>query len=172
MGYCAASDVGSLTKNILGSQTMFSSSTTPTIQEVNTWISTGCNLIETALNGGGYSTPVASTTTIYGHLRHCNSLYAAGMVELSRTNVTLAPGERTRGQVFFEMFEDCLSSLLKQDLTLAGITRQSSGKLYTGGISISDKQSRESDTDRVNPRFNRGQFDYPGTIGPNSGTAS
>ncbi len=32
---------------------------------------------------------------------------------------------------------------------------------YAGGISVSDKDSVEENTDRVNPAFERGQFDNP-----------
>lgn len=35
--------------------------------------------------------------------------------------------------------------------------------VYAGGISKSDKDTRESDTDRVEPYFTRTQFDDPGT---------
>lgn len=34
---------------------------------------------------------------------------------------------------------------------------------FAGGISITDKDSREEDTDRVRPAFTRDQFAYPGT---------
>jgi len=40
-------------------------------------------------------------------------------------------------------------------------------KPYAGGISESDKDAAESDTDRVAPNFRIGQFDHPG-IGVNS----
>ncbi len=35
--------------------------------------------------------------------------------------------------------------------------------LYAGGISVSDKDTQESDSDRVDPDFYKGQFDYSGT---------
>lgn len=172
MAYASSSDVAILCQNILAGASNFSTSTSPTLAAVNRWLSSGCGVIETMLNGKGYSTPVASGTAAAEHLVDCNALFAAARVELSRTNVTLGPGERTRGQVFQEYFEDCMESFFQSDLTLAGVSRQGSGVLYTGGISISDKQSREEDTDRVKPRFNRGQFDTPGTITPNTTTAS
>jgi len=37
---------------------------------------------------------------------------------------------------------------------------------YAGGISVSDKVSVETDTDRVPPSFNRGQFDDLLPVGP------
>lgn len=34
---------------------------------------------------------------------------------------------------------------------------------YSGGISVSDKETREADTDWDKPAFSRGMHDYPGT---------
>ncbi len=172
MAYCSGCDVAVLVQNILGGQDGFSTSTSPAIDAVNRLMTSGCGIIETRLQAGGYSVPPASDTAIYSELVHCNALFAAGWVEMSRTNATVSKGERTRGQVFLEMFEGCMGSLLGRDLTLAGLTRQSAGRLYAGGISIADKQAKESDTDRVAPRFGRGMMDSPGTIGPGIGTAS
>jgi hypothetical protein len=39
----------------------------------------------------------------------------------------------------------------------------SSWQAYSGGISKSDKRSRESDTDWDRPSFSRGMHDYPGS---------
>ena len=35
------------------------------------------------------------------------------------------------------------------------------GQAYAGGISISDKETTEADTDRVQPEFYKGEFDNP-----------
>lgn len=43
---------------------------------------------------------------------------------------------------------------------------------YTGGISDSDKTTREADTDRTKPQFLLGMDDYPGTGPGRSGSAS
>ena len=43
---------------------------------------------------------------------------------------------------------------------------------YAGGISRSDKQSYEDDTDRVTPAFHIGQFDSPGVQTPGSASTS
>lgn len=45
-----------------------------------------------------------------------------------------------------------------------GLSRRAGGSdgIYAGGISISDKESEESDTDRVDPGFERHQFDHEG----------
>lgn len=171
-GFCAASDVSIMVKNILGDEPIFSTSTSPNVKAVNSWITTGCGVIELQLASRGYSVPVASTALAFEMLKRCNALWVAARVEESRTNITLAPGERTRGQVFHEQFGECMDTLLKNDLTFAGVSRSAVGQPYAGGISVADKQSNESNTDRVKPRFMRGQFDFPGTIDQTTTTAS
>lgn len=164
MGYCAASDVAIMSKNILGKEPIFTSSTSPNIQSVNSWISTGCAVIDTHLAAAGYNVPVASGTTVFGMLTRCNTLWAAARVEESRTNITLARDERTRGQVFDEQFKECIDTLTGMDLTFAGLTRTSEATIYAGGIKVADKRTNEQDSTLVTPRFMRDQFDFPGTI--------
>lgn len=171
MAYCSSSDVAILSQNILSGACDFSSSTAPTLSAVNQWMTSGCATIESMIKAAGYSPP-SSGTTAFEALLDCNALYAAARVEMSRTNVTLARGERTRGQVYGEMFTECMEQFLAQDLTLVGLTRVAGGKLYVGGISIDQKQTEESDTDRVKPRFGRGMHDWDGTLTPNTTTAS
>jgi hypothetical protein len=174
MAYCSASDVAGLCQNILNGKPTFGAATCPMTMMVKTWMSSGCGIIETRLGAAGYATPVASTTSVYQQLVDCNALYAAARVEMSRTNITLGPGERTRGQVFQEMFEDCITGLLEAgDLTMIGLSRNTArGTVFAGGISASQKQSQEADTDRVRPRFERGQMNWEGSTEPRGSTAS
>ena len=155
MPYASTSNVAPLCQNVLGGASNFSASSSPTETSVCAWLSSGCSVIESYLAGRGYSVPVGAGTVAYSWLTDLNALYAAAYVEMSRSNVTLGPGERTRGQVFDEMFWRNLNHLGARDLTVAGIARSSYAKLYVGGISVDDKQSIESNSDRVKPRFAR-----------------
>jgi len=172
MAYASASNVAAWSQNILGGASTFSSSTSPTLTAVTNWLTSGCAVIEATLSGEGYNVPPASGTVAYDWLSELNALYAAARVELSRTNITVGPGERTRGQVFNDMFHSGLKRLLVTNLSATGLSKSATGGLYTGGISISDKDSRKANTDRVQPRFSRGQFDFPGTIRPATTAAS
>ena len=178
MAYCAASTVAGYTRNLLGPDKIFTESSCPTLNSVESWLSSGCSVIETVLAGAKYSTPVPTTSGVYGWVSELNALWAAAHAEMSRTNVTLSPGERTRSQVMFEYFWSELEKLILgiggngNDLTLVGLTRTSVGKLYVGGISVSDKQIWESDSDRVQPAFFRGMGKFPGTIDLHPSTAS
>ena len=172
MAYSSASDVAGLCRNILGGASNFTTSTSPTLAAVNNWLSSGCALIETALADKGYSMPVPATALVYDQVGNLNSLFGAGHVELSRTNVRLGPGERTRGQQFLEQFRAGLKWLAQMDLTRAGLERESQGKLYAGGISIADRDTVEDDTDRVEPRFKRDMFKRSGVVWPAGTSAS
>jgi hypothetical protein len=46
--------------------------------------------------------------------------------------------------------------------------KQGSATAYCGGISISDKQTVETDTDRTSPIFERGEFNNQGSDDPNN----
>jgi len=161
VSYAAASDVAGHCQNILDGTDNFTMSTCPTLSDVNAWLSSGCSIIETVLTANRYSVPPASSTSVYGWLRDLNALFGAARAEMSRSNVTLAPGERTRGQVFLAEFWSGVKQLTTLDLTGVGLSRSGTGTIYTGGISIAAKDAFESDSDRVSPRFRRGMFDFP-----------
>lgn len=167
MAYASASNVAALCKNLLGSASTFSSSTCPTDTSVDTWLSSGCAVINAHISGNGYSVPVASTAAIYDELVDLNALYAATRAELSRINIVVNIDERARYQIFDKMFWDGLARLGSMDLTSMGLSKTSSTVApYAGGISVADKESYETNTDRVNPRFHRGMHDFPGIRHP------
>lgn len=172
MGYCSASDVAGLCRSLLGGEERFSEDTDPTRNDVDSFISSGCSVLETELQGWGYSVPPAATTTVYQWLADLNRLYAAARAEMSRVTETVGMGERTRGQVFDDWFWRDLDRLKARDLTMAGLSRSTTGKVYVGGTSKAAKQAVEDDSDRVKPAFSRGMFDFPGTRTPRTTTAS
>ena len=157
--YASAGDVAALCRNLLGNSAAFSVSSSPMLTEINTWLASGRDTIDTVISNLNYAVPIASTAPLYGMLRDMNTLYAAARAEMSRINVTLGPGERTHGQVFDEMFKTQLNTLSSLNLwTLGALPLDATGttaKLFGGGISVANKDSYESNTDRVAPRFKR-----------------
>lgn len=172
MAYSSASDVSSLCRNLIAPSKAFTLSTCPTLTEVNSWLSSGCSLIELKLGSCGYGLPAASGTVIYDHLSHLNTIYAAGWAHNSRMTATVTADERTVGDRYLMAFDKEIGNLCEYDLTLVGLSRVGSRDLYAGGISVSDKQRQENLPDRVSPRVSRGMFSFPGTIDPHGTTAS
>ena len=119
-------------------------------------MSSGCALIETRLQSLGYGA-VPATAGIYSYLGDLESSYAAYRAELARGSPRTAAGERSRADGFKKAFDDGLKSLAEMDLSRSGVEHTS--KLYAGGISVDDKETVESDSDRVEPRFFRNVFD-------------
>ena len=155
MAYAAASDVGALCRNLLGSASDFSTSSSPTLAAVTTWLSSGCAGINGTIGSRGYGV-IPATSGAYDIAKQANAIYAAWMAESSRTNARTAPGDRTRADNFKKDFQTFLDVLKMLDLSSLGVTQ--TGRVWTGGISVADKDGAEGDTDRVVPRFNRGQF--------------
>ncbi len=155
MAYTTSASVAAFCANLITGASDFSASTIPTQAQVNNWIAQGTNQIDTALRARGL-TPPTSGCDIYGQLADLNTYYAIARAEKTRTNVRLAPGERTRGQVFQKDFDEGLKLLLSTDLSRAGLTYAHAG--YVGGISVSDKDTVENLGDREPMRFSKGQF--------------
>jgi len=166
MTYSSASDAALFCPELVGDNTGFDDQTTPTRKQVNQFISRGYSRINTALAQAGYNTPISSAATVYDTLTDLEALYAGARAQMARMSSRLGPEERGKGQVLMEQFDKELAALCAKDLTRAGATRVSSGRLYVGGISRSDKKSYEDDTDRVQPRFKRGEFKRRGTQQP------
>jgi len=170
MPYASVDQVAALCRNLLGTATQFGSSTSPTVYEVESFLSSGCSAIEIRLSAAGYDVPVAAGSRAYDFISHLNTLYGAAYAEMSRTNVVLGPGERTRGQQFLAQFNNEIDGFISLDLTGMGISRSSRGEIYVGGTSKADVNSNISDTDRVPPRFFRGMLQTSGTLEPSEST--
>lgn len=161
MAYCSASNVFSYVKNLIRGEVRFSEDSDPTLNEITWYMSTGCATIHTELSKNGWTVPAASGTALYDKLSDLNALYAAARAELSRVNVTVQPGERTRGQVYLQMFENDLTKLVESDLAdIGGELSTSDAEIYLGGVSEDNKDTYYDNTDRVPNRFRRSQFKF------------
>lgn len=131
----------------------------PTSADVNEWLEEGYAIINAKLSAG-YSVPVSSTADAYPLVRRLNEMYAAGIVEMTRTVMTTGPNDNQRQISFESRFDKGLDALMRLDLSAMGVGYTST--MYIGGISESDKESAEDDTDRIMTSFRRGQFANPG----------
>jgi hypothetical protein len=160
--YASAAQVVPLCQNLLGGASAFTTSSSPTLASVEMWLGQAYDTINVRLSGSGIQVPIAATTSLYGQLEMLNTLYAAGMAEMSRINVILSPGERTRGQVFLEMFWKQLGELgTAGDLSaVGGGGRSDMAPLYAGGVNAADKASIDANSKFVKPRFKRDMFRF------------
>lgn len=165
MAYASASDVSALCRNLIGAGSGFDSGTCPTGSQVASWLSTGCAVINGQLAGNGYTSGIPTTSAAYEIAQQANALYAAWFAERSRQNAKTTADERTRADYFKRDFEALMKILLDMDLTRVGLT-QSGNLPYAGGISVSDKDTVDSNTDRVEPRFVRGMYRNPDALEP------
>ena len=170
MAYASASDVSILTPHLLSGSTAstFTTSTSPTLNSVNSWLSSGCAMINARLGSKGYDS-IGESSGAYEFARQANALYGAWMAEMSLLSARVSKSENARAQIFKKDFEDMVGMLLSLDLSQMGVTRGKAPPAnYAGGISETDKTETEDDTDRVRPRFGRGMFDNSDTMKPDT----
>lgn len=145
----------------------FSTSTQPTLAEVEQWLTEGYRLINVHLMAYGYDAD-QTDADVKGALQRFNVLYAAAMVEYSQASAGFTEGSSGRGDMFMRQFEDGLPKLVNSvGFSRLGATKSEelSGHLSVGGRSISDKRTIETDSDHVPYLFRRGQFDNKGAAG-------
>lgn len=158
MAYATAQDVADLTPWLLGQgEDNFSRTSRPTEAAVERWLTRGAAKIDAGLRARGYGTPVGAGAIVYEQVVDVNALYGAYKAESTRMSSRIAVTERTRSQMFKSDFDKALKELLAMDLSQTGVAHTT--QIKAGGISKSDKESEETNTDRVKPRFSRGQFD-------------
>jgi hypothetical protein len=164
MAYCTTEDVFDMAVSLIGrGATRFDETTNPSERAIERWMTSGCAIIETSLRAHRYNAPPPIDTPVYDMLSELNALYAAARAEMTRAVATLDMGQRTKGQVLLQQFNDGLKSLCEMDLTIAGATRSDQvGRVYTGGINAADKDAQAANM--IPSRFARGQFNIPGTI--------
>jgi hypothetical protein len=158
VGFCTTCHVYSHVFSLVKPASAFDTTTCPSLSDVEQWVTTGCAVITTHLAGLGYGVP-SSGTAIYEMLGQANALWAAALAEDSRISARISTDERTRGDRFLRQFDKLMERVAGMDLSRAGLSQTSVA--FAGGISKASKDGYNSDTDRVPPRFVRGQFRNP-----------
>jgi len=97
----------------------------------------------------------------YAVANEANNLYAAARIALTLASKFARKANLQVGDLR-KSFRDLQANYLDlaQRLRIEGA--KSGTVAYAGGISISDKDAVREDSDRVQPRFSRGQFEQPG----------
>ena len=94
MAYASASDVAALCRNLANGGSTFDATTCPNGSQVNVWLSTGCAVINSRVQGMGYTPPLTGTAAEVA--QQANACYAAWFAERSRHNARTTADERTR----------------------------------------------------------------------------
>lgn len=166
MSYSTCAMVGGRIPNLINGASDIENTCDPKLVPASativTFMSGGCALIQAKINAMGFAAPDAGglLTDWFGDIE---ADYAAWRAELSRSSPRTAKGERSRADDFRKAYEAALRSLDKMDLGMLGFTRleaQGSG-WYVGGVSVSDKEAVESNSDRVAPAITRDGFANP-----------
>lgn len=161
--YASACDVAAWTPMLTRGGSNFTTSTSPTLAQVNRFIQWITSDMHSFFYSEGYSGSAASDAAMFDQLVMVNALGAAATAELTRVAGTVTVRERTRGQVLWGMYEQQRGLLIGMDLSQAGFGIDTKSP-YAGGTEVSDKQVDESDTNLTVPRFFREQFRAPGTV--------
>lgn len=89
----------------------------------------------------------------------CLGLVARYAREVTRTVGDLSVQASERQKHYQELHEHFASQVGES----GGMTPYVNAAPYVGGISDSDRRAQEADTDRVDPAFEQGKMDFPGT---------
>ena len=164
MAFSSSERAAALIPNILNGASNYDdlgAEITPGSAAFTLFHSSGCALIRGELATMGYPDAIGTGHVLYDFVADIEANYVAYRAELSRSSPRTAAGERGRADNFKRAWQDGLKTLRSIDLTRMGSTptsAQGSG-WYTGGISDAEKSAVESDSDRVEPRFARGDFE-------------
>ncbi len=149
----------------LTNEGIFDETTMPTLSQVESFITDAYYDIGTKLMDYGYS-DTQSGTKIVGVLQHYNALGACAKVELTQPSVGYKAGENTRYDRFYKEFEKVDKLIQSPAFERMGATKSYglSAGLSVGGISISDKEEIETDSDHEPYFFTRDLMKHPDTV--------
>jgi len=93
-----------------------------------------------------------------------NVYRAAGLAARTMQAKTSSKVSKTVGKLKIDLSDQAKAWGTLSDEFYAKGKSKGSPRPYAGGISISDKNTREANIDRVEPDFFKGQDDFPGTV--------
>jgi hypothetical protein len=163
-GVSAKAFVESLQRQYTNAGT-FDTSSTPTLAQVETFLTMGSGEIALKLVSNGYSQAQTESDTLTV-LERFNVMAAAELIELSRPTAggVFTESEPVSRLNAFSSWRRQLDMLIKSNgLSALGANRTGTGQT-TGGISISDKEIIETDTDFEPLIFGKDRFQHPETV--------
>lgn len=163
MAYSSVNEIAPMVRHLLDGSSAFSTTTTPTAEEVTTILRRLSGVLDTALAAAGFSVPIDDPTAKLS----CDEwTLRQAVAELRAMYPHMGLGEQEtprRPDVFAEAMAFAkMQAQAFRNLGLAVTTVTSEGLTFTAY----DKHSQRSDPDNSTleqPKFRRGMFDNPGT---------
>jgi len=168
MAYGSASGVAALCKHLTNEgDGAFNNDTTPTRRQVLAFLDDGSALMDAEIAQHGFTTPV-SASLVVAVLDPIAEYYAAAMAEsietVSRSDWQ-GTSESSKPTHWMDMHRDSMDRILSERgraLAILGAGRgvDLSEYLHAGGLSEDEKDTWESDSDFIQPRFKVGMMEY------------
>ena len=138
----------------------FSTSTRPTLAQVEKFIDRVSGILNIILTNEGFSIPVSQATAKLALDDFVVTWTVAYTHSANRAGPFSPEKREVRGELSFRAIMDEAKSFVKEfsrGLEWLGVTRthRRGEGLYAGGISVTGKDTFEDDTDRVLPAFTR-----------------
>ncbi len=142
----------------------FDSDTTPTLSQVEEFITDIYYDIGLKLTSYGYA-QVQTDANVKGALQRYNVFGACAQIELTQPSVGYKGGENTRYDRFFKEYEKLDTLIQSVGFQRLGAVKsfELSAGLSAGGISRSDKEVIETDTDFEPYMFDKDKMRHPGS---------
>lgn len=160
--YGTVSEVAALTRLYLAGETEFSSSTRPTLTDVETWIDRCSGLLNLALANCGFSTPVSQADAKFA----CDMWVVekvAALVELSQPTAAFGEEPNPRAAYFQTLGQNATQWVQENELgfkTLGvSVSDASSAALVSTGETVQSSRPDATNTGIEQPFFTRRQFD-------------
>lgn len=160
--YSSTAQVKAWTRHLLDGQTAFNSTTRPVASEVENFIDRASGLLNMALAGHGFSTPVTNSTAKLG----CDdwvTAQAAMYVELTQRGTGFSNAEGARTGFFKGLMGEAEKWVLTNELGLKRIGvsvahGRAEGLQFTGQAAPGERADPDDDT-LAQPTFKRTQWD-------------
>ena len=163
-GSACLNEVQTLERHLTDSGS-FGTATVPTLTQIEEFITDSYYELGTYLTDYGYNR-IQAGTNIVGILQHYNALGACAKIELTQASVGYKSGENTRYDRFYTEFMKVKGLIQSPAFERMGATKgwALSAGISAGGVSISDKEDIETDTDFEPYMFEKDLHRHPGSI--------
>jgi hypothetical protein len=160
--YSSTAQVKTWTRHLLDGQTAFNSTTRPTATELENFIDRASAMLNIALAGHGFSTPVTNSTAKLG----CDDWVTAQSsmyVELTQRGTGFSNAEGARTGFFKGLMGEAEKWVLTNELGLKRIGvsvahGRAEGLQFTGQAAVSERADVDDDA-LTQPTFTRAQWD-------------